>query len=186
MVNFKWSNLRKEIEDIEQLPDELEKDTRHQLLRNIIDTVNKYNYHISNYNYNQKKQEIIDRGVVFIPQAKSNAIKVSWSKLFTTTVGSEIKRQIGYESYKWHIFSFQKVNALSNTKARQAFNRCKKEKVYVFYQHKEEAYYIENPWLLKSSDFDSEHDIYIFDITNKWTYVHTHEKDCGPYFYRIK
>ncbi|WP_408605974.1 DUF4275 family protein [Anaerosporobacter mobilis] len=92
---------------------------------------------------------------------------------------------MGYESYKWHIFSFEKANALSNSKARHAFNKCKKEKVFAFYQHNDETFYIENAWQLKSTDFDSDDDIYIFDKVNKWTYVHTHESQCGPYFYRV-
>ncbi len=186
MINIKWDQYEREFEEIETLSDEVEKSTRHKLLLNVIDTINEYNNHLSVYDYTLKKQKIIDRGVTFMPLTNSRTIKASWSKLFATTVSSIDKKQIGYESYKWHIFSFHKVNALSNTKARQAFNKCKKEKVYVFYQHKEEAYYIENPWLLKSSDFDTEDDIYIFDMNNKWTYVHTHEIDCGPYFYRIK
>ena len=37
-----------------------------------------------------------------------------------------------------------------------------------------------------STDFDSEQDIYIFDRNFSWTYVHTHESMCGPYFYKVK
>ncbi len=45
---------------------------------------------------------------------------------------------------------------------------------------------MENSHLLKSSDFDMDPDVYVFDPFNRWTYVHTHEAQCGPYFYKIK
>lgn len=186
MLKYNWIHLRNEIEKIELLSDEVEKSVRFQLVDTIMDKVNEYNAHVFEYEYAQKRQEIINRGVVFVPQSKSSAIKANWSKLFAGEVNSDEKRKIGYENYKWHIFSFQKVEALSDSKARQAFNKCKKEKVYVFYQHKDEAFYIENAQMLRSADFDSDYDIYIFDMVKKWTYVHTHEAQCGPYFYHIK
>jgi hypothetical protein len=156
-----------------------------QLIDNIIDSVNEYNNHIFNYEYEQKKQEIMRRGVVFVPISKPSTVKASWSRLFAATLSMEEKKSIYYDYHKWHIFSYEKVAALTNTKARQAFNRCKKGKVYLFYQHMEEAFIIENPHLLKSSDFDMDPDVYLFDTEYRWTYVHTHESQCGPYFYKI-
>jgi len=185
MSNFNWSHLHKEMQKIELLSDDTEKALRYQLIDNIIDKINEYDEHISNYKYARKIQEIKSRGVSFIPQSNPSAIKTNWSKLFASSISSDEKRVIGYESYRWHIFSFEKVNALISSKARNAFNKCKKEKVFAFYQHKNEAFYIENAGLLKSIDFDSDDDIYIFDVINKWTYVHTHESQCGPYFYHV-
>lgn len=185
MIKFNWINLRKEMDEIELLSDEAEKAARFQLIDTVIDKINEYNEHISDYEYDRKRQDIIHRGVSFIPEINPSTIKANWSKLFAATVSADEKRAIGYESYKWHIFSFEKVNALSNTRARNAFNKCKKDKVFAFYQHKHEAFYIENATLLKSTDFDSDDDFYIFDVINKWTYVHTHESQCGPYFYHV-
>ncbi len=185
MLKFNWVKLHREIEDINKLSDEFERDIRLQFVYDIIEKINDYNEHTSKYEYIRKRQEIENRGVIFVPQSKPNNIKSKWTRLFASTVGSDVKKEIGYENYKWHIFSFEKVKALTNSKARQAFNKCKKCNVYLFYQHKDEAFYIENPHLLKSSDFDSEDDIYIFDTIRKWTYVHTHEVQCGPYFYRL-
>nr|WP_294486910.1 DUF4275 family protein [uncultured Anaerosporobacter sp.] len=185
MLNINWTNSNKEMEKIGLISDEFEKATRLRLIDTVIDKINEYNQHIYDYEYSLKKQEIISRGVAFIPQSNPRTIKSNWSKLFAASVSSDEKRAIGYESYRWHIFSFEKVIALTSSKARRAFNKCKKEKVFVFYQHKDEAFYIENAKLLKSSDFDSDDDIYIFDLFNKWTYVHTHESQCGPYFFRV-
>ena len=39
---------------------------------------------------------------------------------------------------------------------------------------------------LKASDFDMEQDVYVVDSEMKWTYIHTHEIVCGPYFMREK
>ncbi len=37
---------------------------------------------------------------------------------------------------------------------------------------------------LKASDFDMEQDVYVVDSEMRWTYIHTHEIVCGPYFMR--
>lgn len=185
MIKLNWINWRKEMEKIELISDASEKTARLQLLDSVIDRINEYNEYVSDYEYCQKKQVIISRGVAFIPQSNPRVIKSNWSKLFAASVSSDEKRAIGYENYRWHIFSFEKINAYTNTKARNAFNKCKKDMVFAFYQHKDEAFYVENAKLLKSTDFDSDDDIYIFDVVNKWTYVHTHEAQCGPYFYRV-
>nr|WP_225941956.1 DUF4275 family protein [Sporosarcina limicola] len=36
-----------------------------------------------------------------------------------------------------------------------------------------------------AADFDDQQDIYIIDKDFSWTYVHTHESSCGPYFYKV-
>lgn len=186
MFKLKWSHLEREIKDSELLSDQDEKSLRIQLIDNIIDSVNEYNSHILNYEYEQKQQEIRKRGVVFVPMTRPSTVKANWSRLFAATLSSQEKKSIYYEYHKWHIFSYEKEAALTKSKARQAFNRCKKGKVYLFYQHKEEAFLVENSHLLKSSDFDMDSDVYLFDPINRWTYVHTHEAQCGPYFYKIK
>ncbi|HHV09635.1 MAG TPA: DUF4275 family protein [Clostridiales bacterium] len=185
MLKFDSINLYKEIEKTDQIPDEAERTVRFQLIDSIIDKINEYNGHLLDCEYSKKRQEIIDRGVVFVPQPKSSMIRANWSRLFAASVSAEDKKAIHYESFKWHIFSFKRVEALSGLKARRAFNRCKKETVYLFYQNKDESFYIENPQLLRSSDFDSDYDVYVFDAARKWTYVHTHELQCGPYFFKL-
>lgn len=183
MITF--DRIIKEIHQIETLTDEAEKSIRYDLLDDVMDKIHEYNGHIYDYEYRLKWQEIMNRGVSLIPYSKPSSLRANWSKLFSSTVTSDDKKQIRYDHYKWHIFSFEKINALSGTKARTAFNHCKKETVYAFYQHSDEAYSILNPDLLKSSDFDSEQDVYLFDPIHKWTYVYTHEAQCGPYFYKV-
>ncbi|MFI3231552.1 MAG: DUF4275 family protein [bacterium] len=55
-----------------------------------------------------------------------------------------------------------------------------KSDVYIFFQHSDECYKIENSHLLEFSDF------YIFDMAEKWLYICTLEENCGPYFYQVK
>ena len=185
MIKFNWIHLGKELEEIEAITDEAEKDARSMLFDSVIDKIDEYNLHISGYEYVQMRQEIINRGVAFIPYTNPSSVKANWTALFAASVSAEEKKAIRYDRYRWHIFSFEKVTALTRGKARQAFNRCKKGKVLVFSQYNNNVFSIENSDLLKSTDFDSDDDIYIFDTVNKWTYVHTHEAQCGPYFYRV-
>lgn len=47
---------------------------------------------------------------------------------------------------------------------------------------------IENVGLLKkclSKELEKMSDVYIVDKCFNWTYVHTHESTCGPYFCKI-
>lgn len=48
---------------------------------------------------------------------------------------------------------------------------------------KETIYYSQYKWHMFSYE---QQDIYIFDKAFTWTYVHTHESMCGPYFYKVE
>ena len=37
---------------------------------------------------------------------------------------------------------------------------------------------------LAANFFEALHDVYLVDKDFTWTYVHTHEEACGPYFCR--
>ena len=117
MLQIKWSHLKREINNSEQLSDQDEKAARIPLIDNIIDSVNEYNSHIYNYEYEQKKQEIMRRGVVFVPISRPSTVKANWSRLFAATLSMEEKKSIYYDYHKWHIFSYEKVAALTNAKA---------------------------------------------------------------------
>ena len=61
-------------------------------------------------------------------------------------------------------------------------------KCTIFYENIEEAYLIENAKNLsiKELPYNQTHlyygDIYVMDWHGKWTFMMTHENDCGPYF----
>jgi hypothetical protein len=108
-----------------------------------------------------------------------------WEEKFTGNLSKSQKRKIYLEQYLWHIFSYQQVEHLSGQEAIEAFNTIKKNECFVFYQADDEALKLINSKDIKAEDFENENDIYVVDKNMTWTYVHTHESDCGPYFYKI-
>ena len=68
---------------------------------------------------------------------------------------------------------------------RNAFNALTKNELYVMYQNTPDIVFEYNKANdIVAANFDYEQDIYIFDKNFTWTYVHTHESMCGPYFYK--
>ncbi len=152
------------------------------MISDILWKINIYNQHTEEYSYYEKRKKLSEQGVVF-NIVDSNELKKKWIELFTKDISNKTKKEIYFNYYYWHIFSYNILKAKNRKNARYAFNSCRKKRVYVFYQNSEEGYLIENAHLLKSSDFDMDDDIYLFDADEKWTYIHTHEDQCGPYFY---
>lgn len=95
-------------------------------------------------------------------------------------------KDIGYYSgYLWHVFSFQKVEHLDRDQAIQAFREQSKNHCYVFYQHSDDVFRIEQGEKLSFDVLQGEEDIYLVDEDFTWTFVITHETEtCGPYFAR--
>lgn len=136
------------------------------------------------YMYNKNLE---DKGVVVSELfEESEEISDTWDKMFAGNLSEEVKEAIYYSQYKWHMFSYKKQDCLTGDSARQAFNTKLKHEVYVMYQNGGWVLLYENTDMIISEDFDSEQDIYIFDREFTWTYVHTHEEMCGPYFYQVK
>ncbi len=179
--------LHQEINRIIKITDTAEQDKQLQLLNEIIDKKNQYDFYLLDY----KKQLLIDdlekRGAKFEKtDITQKSMKEKWENSFTNEITKEEKRKIYFNQFMWHICSYNKKEALQKSKARQAFNRVRKNQVYVFYENKTDVFYIANATNLKASDFDMEQDVYVVDTTMKWTYIHTHEMVCGPYFMRNK
>lgn len=107
-----------------------------------------------------------------------------WDEAFAHNVAEDIKEAIYYDQFKWHIFSYGKQKCLTGDEARQAFDAETKGEVYAVYQHLPHVFLYRNADRVIAEDFDSEQDIYLFDRQRTWTYVHTHESMCGPYFYK--
>lgn len=176
-------------EEIEQLQDIHEKETRKHLLEAIWDKIRDYDAHILDYEYKQHILELSERGLEFVPVEKSH-VTAKWDELFASTVSEQSRKHAKQynNQFKWHLFSFCLLDALKADDARAAFDTIKKDTVYLFFQYAKESFLVKNASLLKAKDldFDSDMDkadIYVFDPIEKWTYVKTHEKSCGPYFY---
>ncbi|WP_458407853.1 DUF4275 family protein [Anaerotignum sp.] len=178
-----------ELEKACDLSDEKEKETRLSLLRNIQNAALEWDIHMQEYEYKQFCKELTDRGIRFTP-FDERTTKAKWTKLFAAPIPKEDRKLVHFEQYKWHLFSFELLPALKDDEARAAFDAQEKDTVYLFLQHTKEAYRVENAHLFKAEDFDHDFipfpDIYIFSPEGKWTYIHTHEIMCGPYFYKLK
>ncbi|SEL10772.1 protein of unknown function [Paenibacillus sp. OK003] len=136
------------------------------------------------YMYNKNLE---DKGVLVTELCEeSEEIIQKWDNTFAKNIGEEVKEAIYYSQYKWHMFSYVKQDCLTDNSARDAFNAENKNELYVMYQHTPFIQVFQNANNVIAEDFDSEQDIYIFDQEFTWTYVHTHESRCGPYFYKVK
>ncbi len=181
-----WNAYLAEETEIEALADREEAAVRQKLLEEMHEKVREYNAHINAYNYAQHCKAIEARGLCFKPISKRTAAR-KWDAFFASEISPEEKRKIYYSSFKWHMFSYRKIEALKGNDAKCAFDRCEKGAAYLFMQCTDEAWRIENAQLLTSADlgvdFSFERaDVYIFDVKGKWAYARTHESDCGPYF----
>lgn len=184
MISSKW--IMKELHRIDELDDELAKKKQMELLDEIIDKVNECNSCLYHYKKTLKLMDMNRRGIVLEKsEISSKTIKSKWSNVFASGLTKEDKKKIYFSSYMWHIYSYEVKQALVKEKARRAFNRKAKNHVYVFFQNQDEVYYIENAKELKAADFDMEADVYIMDAEMKWTYIHTHEIQCGPYYVKL-
>ncbi len=92
-------------------------------------------------------------------------------------------------NFLWHIFSFELVPCLKGEKAKRAFDALTYDKAIMFksgyfFSGKPEIIDLQMIGKLTSDEIENT-DVYITDPDYKWTYVHTHESDCGPYFIKI-
>ena len=116
------------------------------------------------------------------------AVKNQWLDAFADGVSQEDlgKHVLSEGNYLWHIFSWKLTPCLEGDAARKALAALPAGKVYLFYEGKwNDLPYVKPVELPLPGDFfDSLHDVYLVDKDFTWTYVHTHEAACGPYFCR--
>ncbi|WP_284561390.1 DUF4275 family protein [Bacillus sp. T2.9-1] len=110
-------------------------------------------------------------------------LRKRWENNFANHLSDQEKKSIYLYDFLWHIFSYEKKNCLKVEQADIAFNKKSKKSCYVFYQHSDDAFILENASFLNANDFLNEADVYVVDKEFNWTYVKTHETGwCGPYF----
>lgn len=112
-----------------------------------------------------------------------------WEEAFAGHLTSSEKQEIYlkddryYSGYLWHLFSYKKVDHLANNQAIRAFHGQSKKSCYLFYQHSDDVYLIDQGHLLTYELLSKEEDVYVVDSDFTWTFVITHETEtCGPYF----
>lgn len=117
-------------------------------------------------------------------------LRKRWEDHFANHLRYEEKKLIyllnnrGACGYLWHLFSYGKKECLKEAQAIQAFHYEVKNICYVFYQHGDDAFILENASGVTFKDLLNEEDVYVVDRDFNWTFVKTHESMCGPYFSR--
>lgn len=112
-----------------------------------------------------------------------------WEDIFADHLNPEEKQAIflhdddGCCGYLWHVFSYEKRDCLAGEEAAAAFANLDKAHCFVFFQHSDDALFLEGPADLGPGDLPAD-DVYVADKDFTWTYVRTHESMCGPYFCR--
>ena len=104
-----------------------------------------------------------------------------WDEAFAKISDAE-KRAIFFDQYRWHVCSYGKISYLEQQTAREAFDKVKKSTILFMYDRDSHIQTFENAAHMTSTDLDSQQDIYLFDESFRWTYIHTHEQFLGPYF----
>ena len=66
-----------------------------------------------------------------------------------------------------------------------AFDTRIKDECAVFFTDHNYSFRIMNAKNLCAKVLDDFSEVFVIDKNFKWTYVHTHEGYCGPYFYEI-
>ncbi|WP_299091121.1 DUF4275 family protein [uncultured Metabacillus sp.] len=128
---------------------------------------------------------------ILVTELKSitEELRKQWEEAFAKHLSKSQKSKIYFYQHLWHVFSYNKLSCLERQKARDAFNKVKKDGCYIFYQDNENALLLENARSLKAEDIIKDidgyiEDIYVVDKDFSWTYIQTHESFCGPYFYQ--
>lgn len=137
------------------------------------------------YEFRKKLDEVGVIITVLETEERSQQVIEQWDNAFAKNISEEIKEAIHYNQYKWHIFSYNKLECLVDDAARAAFDDLTMNELYVFYQNSPFVFLYQNAKGVTAEIFDHEQDIYIFDKSLTWTYVQTHESMCGPYFLQL-
>lgn len=107
-------------DEIEQIPDPVERKTRESLLDRIHSVIGDYDVHVREYAFAQHGKSILARGVRAIP-ASASQLKRQRTRLFASGISPEQKKAIYFHQYRWHLFSYQVLPALQGDDADDAF-----------------------------------------------------------------
>lgn len=114
-------------------------------------------------------------------------LRGKWEEYFASHLSAAQKRDIYLHNYLWHLFSYEEQTYMDKEKAINTFLKQKKEKCTIFFQDTDDAYVIENAASLTLADLPSgNEDVYVMDWNGKWTFMITHEREYGPYYFKFE
>lgn len=90
----------------------------------------------------------------------------------------------GISGFLWHVFSYGDMDCLKGQYAISAFNSQQKDECIIFFSDEEYACKIKNAANLSAEILNEFSEVFITNDKFTWTYIHTHESNCGPYFYK--
>ena len=118
--------------------------------------------------------------------ATIKGVRERWLDTFAADVSEEDlgKHVLAGGSYLWHIFSYKLVPCLEGNDARKALAALPDTECYRFYKEypPQDQPRIKAISMAEVPSLPDDLDWYLVDKDFTWTYVHTHEEDCGPYF----
>jgi len=120
--------------------------------------------------------------------ARVAELKSNWLAHFALGVKTD---DIYMDDFLWNIFSYKRLPCIEGNEATNHFLSQNKAQCYIFFQHYDDAYYLDNAAALAPDDFMDGmdfrgRDLYVVSKRFNWTYVVTHESDLGPYYYHKK
>ncbi len=89
-----------------------------------------------------------------------------------------------FSPFLWHVFSYRILPSIEGDEARKAYLLAEKRNCVLFDNIDFCAYRLENADALTPEVLDMFTDVTITAEDFSWTYSKTHEKYCGPYFYK--
>ena len=147
-----------------------------------------------------------DTGYIEMPQSEIEDYSNRWFEEIVPKHNQEKARghcfsDVGGNRYLWHAFSSGDAPCIDGDDARFEFEAVKrgeavliinKRYTIIGYPTIDEntitvpgtGYIIENAGNITVKDMDAFQDIILTGKDFEWCYVHTHESDCGPYFYQ--
>ena len=115
-------------------------------------------------------------------------LRERWLDTFAADVSEEDlgKYVLAGGSYLWNIFSEKLVPCLEGDEAQKALAELPDTDCHRFYKEypPQDQPRIKEIAMEEVASLPEDLDWYLVDKDFTWTYVHTHEEDCGPYFCR--
>ena len=117
---------------------------------------------------------------------KKSEFYKKWLESFAQGVAqSDMEKHVtSYGNFIWHVFSWELIDTeryLEGESARKAYDKIKKDGALYINWDDDEAQELVWPMTM-AQQLDKFIEVYVVAPDFSWTYIKTHEYDCGPYF----
>lgn len=138
--------------------------------------------------------KLLDRNNIEYAEISKSAVKKYMEDWFEAIVPKAQQKEARkhcfsnrkYSCYLWHTFSYLYVPCIEGEDAKIKFDNTVREKAVLLLNSQKIGYILDNPKDITASDLDEFNDVIFTEEGFSWTYVHTHEQQCGPYFYFVE